>query len=110
VWSSMVELYGPAFLTAYGDSPSPIWAAAIGELSDEQCRSGLARLAKQPREYPANLTQFLAACRPPSPGVQYLGRPITDAERRALLPPPEKLAKPEVVDSWIAKMRAKVSA
>jgi hypothetical protein len=26
----------------------------------------------------------------------------------ALLPPPDKLAKPEVVDSWIAKLRARL--
>jgi hypothetical protein len=108
VWSSMVELYGPSFLTAYGESPSPIWTAAISDLTDEECRRGLTALAKQAREYPANLTQFVAACRP-SPGVRYLGTPVTVAEVDRMLPPPDKRAKPEVIDSWIAKMRAKVA-
>jgi hypothetical protein len=107
VWSSMVELYGTPFLTAYGESPSPIWLAAIADLTDDECRVGFASLAKQPREYPVNLTQFIAACRP-TQGLRYLGRPITVEERDKLLPPPDKLAKPEVIDSWIAKLRAKV--
>jgi hypothetical protein len=108
VWLAMAELYGPAFAAAYGDSASPLWMAAIGGLTDDQCRAGLTRLAKEGRDYPANLTQFVAACRPPSAGVRHLGRALTEAERVALLPPPEKLAKPEVVDSWIAKLRARL--
>ncbi|MGP1665201.1 MAG: hypothetical protein ACTS5I_04675 [Rhodanobacter sp.] len=106
----MVELYGSAFTAAYGESPSNLWLAAIGELSDDECRAGLTRLAKQAREYPANLTQFVAACRPPSGSPRYLGVPTTPAEVSRQLPPPDRMAKPEVIDSWIAKMRAKVQA
>lgn len=105
----MAELYGPAFAAAYGDSPSPLWQRAIAELTDQQCRDGLTQLARDAREYPANLTQFMAACLPPkSPGVRYLGTPVTSAELDRMLPPPEKRAKPEKIDYWIAKMRAKV--
>src|SRR5688572_9458932 len=57
VWRAMTELYGSAFKAAYGENPTPIWERAIAELSDDQCRNGLTLLAKQPREYPANLTQ-----------------------------------------------------
>jgi hypothetical protein len=103
----MVELYGSAFVTAYGESPSPLWLAAIGELSDAECRAGLTRLAKQPREYPANLTQFVAACRPPSGSPRYLGTPITEEQRAALyLPKPD--VPVEKIDGWLAKMRAKL--
>jgi hypothetical protein len=104
----MAELYGPAFAAAYGDKASPLWLAGISSLTDEQCRAGLTKLAKEGREYPANLTQFMAACVPKSDGVRHLGRALTEAERVALLPPPEKLSKPEVVDSWIAKMRSRL--
>jgi hypothetical protein len=109
VWSSMVELYGSAFTAAYGDEPSPLWAAAIAELSDEQCRKGLASLAREAREYPANLTQFVAACRPKSPGVRFLGVPLTADQLANLLPPPERRASIEKIEGWIAKMRRTIS-
>jgi hypothetical protein len=108
VWRAMTELYGTAFKAAYGENPPPIWERSIAELTDEQCRDGLNRLAREKRDYPPNLTVFLDACVPKSEGVRYLGRPISEEERMALLPPPDKLAKPEVVDSWIAKLRARL--
>jgi hypothetical protein len=105
VWSSMVELYGPAFTAAYGDSPSHLWQAAIAELTDDECRNGLTSLARQAREYPANLTQFVAACRPPKSGSpRYLGVPITD-EQRAELYLPRPSVPVEKIDGWLAKMR-----
>jgi hypothetical protein len=110
VWSSMVELYGTPFLTAYGESPSPIWLAAITELTDDECRKGLTALARQAREYPANLTQFVAACKPVIGSPRYLGVPVTPDQIAGALPPPERQAKPEVIDGWLAKMRAKVGA
>jgi len=100
----MVELYGPAFTAAYGDSPSHLWLAAISELTDDECRKGLTSLARQAREYPANLTQFVAACRP-SPGVRYLGVPTTPDEIRKSLPGPDRMAKPETVDRYLSKIR-----
>jgi hypothetical protein len=105
----MVELYGPAFVSAYGESPSPLWLAAIGGLSDEQCRKGLATLAGQAREYPANLTQFVAACRPPSGPPRYLGVPIDVNDPRLALPPPSKQASPEKIDGWLAKIRGRLN-
>jgi hypothetical protein len=105
----MVELYGPAFNSAYGDSPSPLWQAAIAELTDHECRKGLTALARQAKDYPANLTQFVAACRPQH-GVRYLGVPMTSEQLAALTPPPERRASAEKIDGWIAKMRAKVGA
>lgn len=104
MWRSMVELYGPAFLSAYGESPSPLWLAAISELTDDECREGLTALAKSAREYPANLTQFVAACRP-AKQVRYLGAPTTAAKLQALMPPK---AQASVADRYLARMRAAV--
>ena len=104
VWRAMAELYGGGFVAAYGEQPTPLWLAAIAELSDKECRDGLTRLAKQAREYPANLTQFVGACRP-SPGVRYLGAPLTPQQYAELAPPPEKRASAEKIDGWLAKMR-----
>lgn len=105
----MTELYGTAFLTAYGEKPSPLWLAAISEMSDDDCRLALTTLAKQAREYPANLTQFVAASRKQSGSPRYLGVPL-DAEgwKRLGPPPPEQRASPEKIDSYLANMRRKL--
>lgn len=100
----MVELYGTAFLAAYGETPSHLWASAIAGLTDEECRAGFVRLANQGREYPANLTQFVAACRY-KPTQSTLGPATTPEALRRALPPPNRLARPEVIDGWLAKMR-----
>jgi hypothetical protein len=107
VWLAMAELYGPAFAAAYGDKASPLWLAAIGELTDDECRKGLTSLARQAKEYPANLTQFMAACRPPSGPVRYLGVPLTD-EQKAVLALPKPNVPVEKIDGWLAKMRRTV--
>jgi hypothetical protein len=110
VWRAMAELYGPAFAAAYGDTPSPLWSRAIAELTDTQCRDGLTRLAREARDYPANLTQFVAACLPNKSGSpRYLGVPITDEQRADLYLPKPQVSR-EKIDGYLAKMRAKVSA
>lgn len=101
----MVELYGPAFVSAYGESPSPLWLAAIAGLSDEQCKTGLTALARQAREYPANLTQFVAACRQVTSSPRYLGVPVDVTDPRMALPPPNRQASRERVDGWLTKIR-----
>lgn len=74
VWRAMTQMYGPAFSTAYGENPNPLWEAAIAKLTDDQCRTGLTKLAQEARSYPANLTEFVAACTR-GDGVRYLGGP-----------------------------------
>jgi hypothetical protein len=44
VWRSMVELYGTAFLTAYGEKPSPLWTGAIASLTDDESHAVRGRL------------------------------------------------------------------
>lgn len=103
----MLELYGPAFTAAYGEHPSHLWLAAISGLTDDECRAGLVRLARQAREYPANLTQFMAACKPPPEPVRYLGVPLT-AEQKAVLALPKPQVSREKIDGYLAKMRRKL--
>lgn len=105
----MTELYGTAFLTAYGETPSPLWQAAIAEMTADDCRIALTNLARQPREYPANLTQFVGASRPQSGSPRFLGVPL-DAEgwKRLAPPPPEQRASREKIDGYLAKMRARL--
>lgn len=105
----MAELYGPSFAAAYGDKASPLWLSAISSLTDDECRAGLTKLALQGRDYPANLTQFVAACKPQSPPVRYLGVPLTD-EQKAVLALPKPQVSREKIDGYLAKMRAKVGA
>lgn len=97
VWRSMTQLYGPAFLSAYGESPfatakepgAPLWLAAIERLTNEQCSLGFHRLAGEAREWPCNLTQFIDACtrRHTNEGVRFLGVPLTKEQWRELEAP-----------------------
>ena len=104
----MKQLYGAAtFCAAYGDRPNPMWTAAISRLTDDECRKGFERLAKESREYPCNLTQFVAACHY-SPGVRHLGVVTTSEALQKALPPPHARATPETVNTWLAKMRQKL--
>jgi hypothetical protein len=106
----MVELYGPSFLAAYGDSPSPLWQTAIGKLRDEEIRKGFIELAQQPRDFPANLTQFVSACRPTANGSpRYLGVPTTPAELRKLEPPKDRMPRMQDVEDWLHLMRETIA-
>jgi hypothetical protein len=98
----MAQLYGPAFAAAYGDSPSSLWESAIAGLTDDDCRKGLTRLANEAKDYPANLTEFVAACRY-KPPVRYLGVPMTQEDQRKMLARPK--ASPEVVSKHLANIR-----
>jgi hypothetical protein len=97
----MKQLYGTAFVTVYGPTPSPVWEAKIAELTDAECAAGFSRLAEQKRDFPANLTEFVDACRPKSAGVRFLGRPVDMNQLR--LPRPK--ARPEVVKAHLDSMR-----
>lgn len=108
VWNAMTELYGTAFVTAYGAAPSPLWLAAIERLSDDACRKGLTRLASEAREYPANLTQFVAACNYREP-ARFSSPPPTAEEWARMLPaPPEKRASREKINAHLENMRKRL--
>lgn len=102
----MTEIYGTAFLVAYGDAPPRIWEAAIAGLTDAECRDGISRLAHEKRQYPANLTEFVEACK--RKPIRYLGgQPTSPGALRRLEAPP---ADPKKVAAHIANMRRTVGA
>lgn len=98
----MKQLYGTSFLTMYGETPSALWVTQIAMLTDDECRRGLSRLAEQRREFPANLTEFLEACRPRPQGVRFLGRPQSPDD---VLKLPGPRASREVIERHLAHMR-----
>lgn len=102
----MKQLYGASFVTVYGPTPSAIWLDKLAELTDDECREGLRRLTDKPSEYPANLTQFVEACRPRSAGVRYLGRPIDPATLALPVPRPSEEQRQAV----LARLRRTVGA
>jgi hypothetical protein len=102
----MSDMYGSAFRAAYGDTPNSLWLAAISKLSDHDCRRGLATLAEEARAYPANLSEFVEACKPKKKGVTFYGTPVDPSTY--LLDKP-KTRDREFVDSILAKMRANFS-
>lgn len=90
----------------YGETPSTYWLSGLADLTDDQCRDGLAAVVKAGRTYPVNLTQFLEACRGTSGSPRFLGAPTSPEELRRLEPPP---AKREHVDACLSRMRKSVS-
>jgi hypothetical protein len=105
----MVEIYGNAFTASYGDTPGEIWMAAIADLSEAELGRGFTTLSKQEREFPPNLTQFVAACRPPISSPRFLGTPTTPDEIRKLEPPKSCMAPISDVEDWLASMRENVA-
>lgn len=79
VWAQLAELFGKAFYREHGEEPTPLWSRAIARLSDQQIAQGLANLANDGLEFPANLPQFVAACKRLPPvrqlGQKYLPNP-----------------------------------
>jgi len=105
----MIQMFGTAFSSAYGDSPTPIWLSAITGLSDAECAEGFQRLATEGREYPPNLTQFVAACRPPKGSPRFLGTPITPAQLRQLEAPSSQQPRADVLDDWLHVCRETIA-
>jgi len=103
-WQGMKQLYGQSFVTIYGQQPTSLWLEKIAGLTDEQVGQGLIRLGDKPRAYPANLTEFVEACRPTPGSPRFLGVPETAEQRRKRLSAPR--AKREHVDAKLANMRA----
>lgn len=79
MWQALTAMFGPAFLSAYAADEEghvgEIWAKALGRLTWRQAKEGMARLGNERRTYPPNLTEVMAACRPQTGGVRYLGLP-----------------------------------
>jgi len=72
VWAQLAELFGKSFYREHGEVPSNLWVQAVNKLSDQQIARGLANLANDNLEFPANLSQFVAACKR-LPPVRTLG-------------------------------------
>jgi hypothetical protein len=102
----MREIYGRYFTDSFGEEPSPQWIAAVGELSDDQCRNGIAATLKRPSKFPPNLPEFIELCSARDPGVRYLGTPVTPDHAAAL---DVKTASDATRDEHLAKIRALLS-
>ena len=101
-WSALVEVYGSAVHREYGETPPRLWREAISSLSDEELRLGFTSLIEEKRQFAPNLTEFVAACRPKTSTVRYLGGPSSQYKR---LPQDFKRAAPEVRKRHLENMR-----
>lgn len=106
VWESMRLLYGAAFERNQGPEPSPLWLELLENVTDEQCVKAFAHLRDKRKEtWPPNVVEFKQIVMPPSVGVRHLGVPLTDEQRKNLLPPPEQQAPVSTREFYLAKMR-----
>jgi len=83
VWVQMAEIFGKAFYREHSSEPSNLWIRAIARLHDSEIVRGLENMANDGLEFPANLSQFVAACKriTPARGIKYL--PMSDTERKS---------------------------
>jgi len=63
VWVQLAEVYGKALYREHGSEPPMLWKQAIERLADEEIQRGLINLAEEALAYPANLGQFVEACK-----------------------------------------------
>lgn len=111
----LTSMYGSGFVQVYGDRPPSLWLSEIDKLTDDQVRAGISKLAHQPRDFPANLTQFVDACKSAPASPRYLGqRPaLTYAERDELIPRKDRTSREFIgahVDGCLASIRAKLAS
>jgi len=76
VWVQLAEIFGKAFYREHAKTPPNLWVQAIDRLQDHEIIRGLANLANDNLQFPANLSQFVSACKRTPPvrqlGVKYL--------------------------------------
>jgi len=56
-------MFGNAWFREHGEQPGQLWRDAIGRLQDHEIRNGLANLGNDNLQFPANLSQFVSACK-----------------------------------------------
>lgn len=108
LWQALTEMFGPAFLTAYGDEdggPPKLWIGGLSQFTMRQVKAGLATIANQSRQYPPNLTEVREACIGRAPGVRFGGVPV---KSDYLLDVPR--ASRSHVDAMLANMRRRVAS
>ena len=72
VWVQLGELFGKSFYREHGMEPTSLWMNAVSRLTDQEIMNGLANLANDALTFPANLSQFVSACKREKP-VRFLG-------------------------------------
>lgn len=84
VWAGLIEMFGGAIEREYGLDPPALWVEAISSMADEDLQRAFHTLVREPRKFPPNLSEFVAAGQEKaSSGVRYLGGPSS-----MYLPPP----------------------
>jgi hypothetical protein len=110
MWQALVQMYGSAVLTLYGDehdAPCSMWRQALSRLTRDEAKKGLASLAREKRTYPPNLTEVLEACRPKKL-VRYYGVPETREQLQRRIGVVK--APREVVERHLQSIRSKLGS
>jgi hypothetical protein len=64
LWIALASIYGPRWISTYGVDPDPIWARAIASIPGPALTQALQACLERGSEWPPNLPEFLAMCRP----------------------------------------------
>lgn len=86
LWERMSETFGHSWVSSFGTEPNAAWIDGLSDLNEEDIVFGLGALKGWKSDFPPNLLQFRALCRPAIEESHRIHRP-------ALPEPPESRAK-----------------
>lgn len=93
LWETMVEFYGSAFTSQYGEQPSWTWFDALKNLSTADYGVGISNLKTRDSPFPPNPGEFLALIETPEQRRQRQG---TVANLIAPIPLPKEQALAQI--------------
>lgn len=82
LWERMSETFGHTWVSSFGTEPNAAWIDGLSDMNEEDIVFGLGALKSWKSDFPPNLLQFRALCRPVIEEAHRIHRP-------ALPEPPE---------------------
>ena len=86
LWQLMSSMFGHKWTSSYGDESDPdrVWYAILKDITWNQMKSGMDRLAKSGREWPPAAPEFRKLCLGIEEGVNVARVPSVEATRERL--------------------------
>lgn len=94
LWQMMGSMYGHKWVSSFGAQVDPdrVWAATLKNVTPEQVKEGLQRLAKRGDEWPPSAPEFRKLCLDDGEHWEHKAMRIRSKETDAML----RLPKPEI--------------
>ena len=73
MWKRLSRIFGYAFTRQFGEMDDGTWAAGLRDLTEQEIATGLEACLKWEGDFPPNVGQFRALCRPAKPNRENAG-------------------------------------